>query len=206
MKRALALLTLMAAAFAAPAFAQSTPLQLPPALEKSLAAKASDVTEVTLGKNMLDFASKFMDGKNKGDEATRNLIKGLDGIYVRSYEFDKEGLYSMDDVMQLRRAFTQPEWTPIVHTHERKSGETTDIMVKQVNGENRGMFIFTAEPKELTIVLILGPIRMQDLGALSGLSGLSGISGIDTGDNKSHSNNNSNGSSNKATNGKDGDE
>lgn len=204
MKRTIALLALMAAAFAAPAFAQSTPLQLPPALEKSLAAKASDVTEVTLGKNMLEFASKFMDGKDKSDEATRNLIKGLDGIYVRSYEFDKEGEYSMDDVMQLRRSFTQPEWTPIVHTHERKSGETTDVMIKQVNGENRGMFVLTAEPKELTIVLILGPIRMEDLHKLSGLSGLSGLNDMDNADHKS--NHNSNGNSSKSTSGKDGDE
>jgi len=34
------------------------------------------------------------------------------------------------------------------------------------------MFILTAEPKELTIVLILGPIRMEDLGKLKGIGGL----------------------------------
>ena len=56
------------AAWAAPAFAQTSPLPLPPAVEKELAARASDVTEVTLGKNMLDFAAKFMNGKDK-DEA-----------------------------------------------------------------------------------------------------------------------------------------
>ena len=177
MKRTLALLTLAVAAWAAPAFAQNSPLQLPPTLEKSLAARASDVTEVTLGKNMLDFASKFM-GKDKNDAATRDLIQGLDGIYVRSYKFDKEGQYSLEEVEQIRRSFSGPEWTPMVHTVERKTGETTYVLIKQVNGQPHGMFVFSAEPKELTIVLILGPIKLSDLNKLSGLSGLSSLGDV----------------------------
>ena len=41
-----------------------------------------------------------MNGKDKDDAATRQLIQGLDGIYVRAYEFDKEGEYSMDEIEQ----------------------------------------------------------------------------------------------------------
>ena len=93
------------AAWAAPALGQSGPFLLPPAVEKDLAARASDVTEVTLDKNMLAFAAKFMTGKDKDDAATQQLIQGLDGIYVRDYEFDKEGQYSMDQIAQkLRRS------------------------------------------------------------------------------------------------------
>ena len=157
---------------------QTAPLPLPPAVEKELAARASDVTEVTLGKNMLAFASKFMNGKDQDEAATRQLITGLDGIYVREYEFDKEGQYSMDEIEQLRKNFETSEWTSIVRERERKSGETTDVMVKLVNGESHGMFILTAEPKELTIVLILGPINMEDLGKLKGLSGLGSLGDI----------------------------
>jgi hypothetical protein len=153
-------------------------LPLPPAVEKELAARASDVTEVTLGKNMLTFAAKFMNGKNKDDAATRQLIEGLDGIYVREYEFDKEGQYSMEEIEQLRKYFETSEWSPIVREHERKSGETTDVMIKTVNGETRGMFILEVEPKELTIVLILGPIRMDQLGELKGIGGLSALGSL----------------------------
>jgi hypothetical protein len=63
----------------------------------------------------------------------------------------------------------------MVRERERKSGETTDIMVKLVNGEPHGMFILTAEPKELTIVLILGPIRMDQLSQLKGIAGLGAL-------------------------------
>jgi hypothetical protein len=183
MKNRMGIILLAAAALVAPALAQNqpSPLMLPPQLEKDLAARASDVTEVTLGKSMLDFAAKFMDKNDKDQAAAMQLIQGLDGIYVRSYEFDKEGQYSMDDIAKLRQAFATPEWSPIVHTVERKSGETTDVLVKQVNGESRGLFVLAAEPKELTIVLILGPIRMDQLGELSGLNGLGALGGVEKG-------------------------
>jgi hypothetical protein len=159
-------------ALGAPAQTQNSPLPLPPAVEKELAARASNVTEVTLGKNMLGFAAKFMNGKDQDEAATRHLIENLEGIYVRDYEFEKEGEYSMDDIQKLRTYFETSEWTPVVHARERKSGETTDVLLKIVNGETRGMFVLSAEPKELAIVLILGPVRMEDLGKLGGLGGL----------------------------------
>jgi hypothetical protein len=124
---------------------------------------------------MLDFASKFMDGKDKDQASARQLIQGLDGIYVRTYEFDKPGEYSAEEVEGLRRYFETSEWSPMVRDRERKTGETTDVMVKLVNGEPHGMFVLTAEPKELTIVLILGPIRMDQLGELRGLNGLGAL-------------------------------
>ena len=162
-------------ALASSVTAQTTALPLPPPVEKELAARASNVTEVTLGKGMLAFAAKFMDGKDKDDQATKRLIEGLEGIYVREYEFDKEGEFSMEEIDKLRQYFETSEWSPIVRERERKTGETTDVMVKLVNGESHGMFILTVEPKELTIVLILGPINLDELGSLKGLSGLGSL-------------------------------
>lgn len=171
---------LLAAAVAVPAFAQQpSPLPIPPQLEKDLAARASDVTEVTLNKNMLGFAAKFMHDKDGDEAGVRQLIEGLDGIYVRDYEFDKDGEYALDQIDQLRKAFETPEWQPIVHEHERGSGETTDILMKVVNGENKGMFILDAEPRELSIVLILGPIRVEDLGRLHGIAGLGALASVE---------------------------
>ena len=153
--------------------AQDSPLPAPSPIEKQLAARASDVTEVTLGKSMLAFAAKIMNGKDEDDVATRRLIEGLEGIYVREYEFEKDGQFSPEDVEQLRKYFETGEWSPVVKDRERKTGESTDVMVKLENGESHGLFILSVEPRELTIVLILGPIRMDDLGKLKGIGGLS---------------------------------
>jgi hypothetical protein len=181
MKNRILTFALAAAAFTAPGFAQTTSLPDPPPVEKAIAERASNVTEVTLGKNMLAFAAKIMNGKNNDDAEARHLIEGLDGIYVRDYEFDKEGEFSAEQVEQLRKYFETSEWSPIVRERERKTGESTDVMVKLVNGETRGMFILDVEPKELTIVLILGPIRMEDLHKLKGVAGLGMMDGIANG-------------------------
>ena len=175
--RSLALMLLMASATSLILAAQSMPALLPAPVEKDLAARAANVTEVTLGKNMLEFAAKFMKDKDGNDAATRQLIMGLDGIYVRDYEFEKAGEYSMENVDQIRQAFNTPEWSSMVRERERKTGESTDVMVKMVNGESRGLFVLSAEPKELAVVLILGPIRMDDLGKVMGMSGVGGMIG-----------------------------
>jgi hypothetical protein len=179
MKNAIAALVLGVLGFVAPAVAQNSQLPLPSPVEKELAAKASNVTEVTLGKNMLAFAAKFMSGKGQDEEATRRLIEGLDGIYVRDYEFDKEGLYSMDDIQKLRAYFETSDWSPIVRERDKKSGESTDVMMKVVNGETHGMFILDVEPKELSIVLILGPVKMEDLSKLGDIGGLGMLGDIE---------------------------
>jgi hypothetical protein len=181
MKHRMVAFILGAAALVAPVRAQTSasPFPLPAPVEKELGARAANVTEVTLGKGMLDFASKFMDKSDKDQAAVQQLIEGLDGIYVRDYEFDKEGQYSMDELQQLRQAFAPPEWSPMVNVRQSKGGgETTDVMMKMVNGEPRGIFVLDAEPKELTIVLILGPIRMDQLSELQGLSGLGKLGDI----------------------------
>jgi hypothetical protein len=180
MKNRIAAVVLAITALAVSAAAQNS-LPLPSPVEKELAARASNVTEVTLGKNMLGFAAKFMNGKDQDQAATRRLIEGLDGIYVRDYEFDKEGQYSMVDIEKLRQYFETGDWTPIVRERDKKSGETTDVMMKMVNGETHGMFVLDAEPKEMSIVLILGPVKMDDLGKLSGLGGLGMLGDIDSG-------------------------
>jgi hypothetical protein len=182
------------AAAAGSAVAQNS-LPLPSPVEKELAARASSVTEVTLGKNMLAFAAKFLDGKDKDEEATRHLIEGLDGIYVRSYEFDKEGQYSLDELEKLRSYFGSTDWSPIVHERDKKSGESTDVMMKMVNGNPHGLFVLDAEPKELSIVLILGPVKMEDLSKLSSIGGLGVLGDLDV---DSHGNGNKNKDKDKA--------
>jgi hypothetical protein len=67
----------------------------------------------------------------------------------------------------------------MVRDIERKGAEINDVMVKMVNGETRGMFILSAEPKEISIVLILGNIRMDQLGMLKGLGGLGALGDVE---------------------------
>ncbi len=175
MKNRIIAFVLGAGTLASMALAQTSPAPPLEDLKKELAARASKVTEVTLGKNMLGFAAKVMNGKDKDEASTRQLIEGLDGIYVRDYEFDKEGQFTADEVDQLRKYFETSQWSSLVRDRDRKTGESSDVMVKLVNGKSEGLFILDVEPKEISIVMILGSIRMEDLVMLSGVAGLGSL-------------------------------
>jgi len=149
-------------------------LPAPSPIEKQLAARAEHVTEVTLDKNMLAFAAKFMDGKNddKDEQAAKQMIQNLTGVYVREYEFQKEHAYTEDDIEGLRKYFESTEWSPMVRERTKGHPEGTDVYIKLVDGKMQGLFVLDAEEKELSLVLILGPIDLNNLGKLGGNFGI----------------------------------
>ena len=155
-----------------PAVAQDVQPNFPVALDKKLAARASDVNEVTMNKTMLKFASQFLDSKDKDDAQAQRLIQNLNAIYVRSYEFSEPGQYSPDDLKTIRQQFLGPDWNPMVKVRSKKSEGDTDVYVKMVGNEVQGMFVLDAEPKELDMVFISGSIRPEDLKELSGNFGV----------------------------------
>ena len=169
------------AMLAMPTLAQTAQLPKPSPIEKELAARASHVDEITLDKKMLSFATQFMNPKPsinpQDEEATRKLMESLDGMYVRNYEFDKEGQFTAGQIDQLRAYYESSEWSPMVRNRDRKSGESSDVMIKLVNGESRGMFILDVERKEVSIILILGPVQMQDLQKVMRIAGRGSLSG-----------------------------
>jgi hypothetical protein len=153
----------------AAANAQSSP-HFPVTLQKQLAARASNYTEVNLDRKMLAFAGQFMDKKE--DAATRHLIEKLNGVYVRTYEFSKPGQYTAADLESIRRQFQTSAWSPMVKDHSKDGSSDSDIYVKSEGGEILGMFILNAEPKELDFVYISGPISLNDLSAMGGNFGV----------------------------------
>ncbi|HEY9127739.1 MAG TPA: DUF4252 domain-containing protein [Acidobacteriaceae bacterium] len=151
------------------AFGQDA-LPAPSPIEKMLAERATHVTEVTLDKNMLAFASKFMD--KDGDDEGKQMIRNLKGVYVREYEFDKENSYTQADVDGLRKYFEGSDWSPMVHERTKGQAAGTDVYVKLADGAMQGLFVLDAEPKELSLVLILGPIDPNQISKLGGSFGI----------------------------------
>lgn len=158
------------AAAAWPAAAQTGAAPFPVTLGKELAARASNYTEVSLDRRMLDFASRFMNDRD--DAEGKRIVQKLNGIYVRSYEFDKPGQYTAADLDAIRRQFETPEWSALVKSRSKNASDDADVYMKLVNGEVQGMFVLSAEPKELDFVFISGPIRPEDLSDLSGNFGI----------------------------------
>lgn len=154
---------------AAPAWAQD--VRLPADLDK-LAAKAVESVDVNLDGALLQIAAKFLSGNDPDEARVKALITGLKGIYVKAFEFSREGEYSPADVEAIRSQLRAPGWSRIVGVTSRKEGGNAEIFVKPQGDKFGGVVILAAEPKELTVVNIVGTI---DLDALSELGGHFGV-------------------------------
>ena len=146
-------------------------IKIPANLEK-LAEKASEVVDVTLDASLLQLATRFLPDKDPDTARVKKLVSGLRGIYVRSFQFDKPGEYSMADVDQLRAQMRGPGWSRIVGVRKLKSGENSEVYLKSDANQITGLMVIAAEAKELTIVSISGPLRPEDLDELGGHFGI----------------------------------
>ena len=140
-----------------------------------LNAKAVEKVDVNLNGPMLEMASRFLDGK-EDDAKIKQLVQGLKCVFVKSFTFDKDGQYSEADLNEIRSQVQGPDWSKIVDVQEKH--ESSTIYVKTDGKQTQGFVVISAEPKELTVVQIIGPI---DPSMLSELGGKMGIPKIELG-------------------------
>lgn len=119
---------------------------------------ATDVTEVNLDKAMMAMAAKFMD---KSDGEAQKLMKNMDFVHVKTFEYQKEVHYQMADLEQFRGRL-DASWSHIVK--ERSATEATDVWMKaDGDGQFSELMVIAAEPKELTFVHLKGHMTMDEL-------------------------------------------
>ena len=142
-----------------------------------LTAKATEAQNVELDSEKLKLASGLL-GQDAGGQA-KNLISGMQGVFVRAFEFDKPGQYARSDVDAVRTQLRGPNWKRIVDIKEKD--ETVELYFYSDNGKMGGMALIASEPRELTIVNIVGSLDMQALGKLMGSMGMSvNVPGLST--------------------------
>jgi hypothetical protein len=163
----------LAAALAAwlPTSLAAQEIKLPVNLDK-LAAKAVESVDITLDGTMLRLAGRFLSGKDEDQTRAKNLISGLQSIAVRSFTFAGAGEYSAADVDAVRAQVQSAPWGRVVGV-KNKEGENVDVYFKD-GGEGKlaGIVLIAAQPKELTVVSIVGAIDPSQLGELSGEFGI----------------------------------
>jgi len=138
------------------------------ALDK-LAAKATDSVTVTLDGQLLQLASRFL--SDDPDQAqVKKIVAGLRGVYVRNFEFTSKGQYGDSDLDAIRTQLRDAKWKHIVEV--RGSKENADVCLRQENDKITGLAVVVAEPTELTVIYIDGPIDMDGLSKLGGNFGI----------------------------------
>jgi hypothetical protein len=137
-----------------------------------LASKASDSVDLSLNSSMLQFAGKFFDGKDPDEAKVKKLIGGIEGIYIKSFEFKNEGAYLPADLERVRSQLKAPEWSRIVGIKSSGESENIEVWVRNENGKVSGVAILASEPRQLTVVNLVGNIDLDSLADLGGHFGI----------------------------------
>ncbi len=166
----LSCLLLLAAVCAATALAQDARIQIEHL--NNLAAKAEEVVEVTLDERLLQLAAKFLNGNNPTEARVKEIVAGLKGVYVRVFEFSKPGEYAPADVEAIRSQLRAPGWQKIVGIFSRRGGDNVDVHLRMQGDSIIGLAIVAADPTQLTVVNIVGPIDLEKLRQLEGQLGI----------------------------------
>lgn len=159
---AVALLSMGCACAQSPGSAQNRgQLRLPEFA--GLTEKASESVNVTFGPELLGLAARFLGTDDPEEAAAKKLVSSLTGVYVRNYTFDTDFAYPKADVEAVRRQLSAPGWTRMVETRSRKENTDVDVYMLIENGRAQGLAVIASEPREFTIVNIVGSIDLEQL-------------------------------------------
>jgi hypothetical protein len=140
---------------------------LPPNLE-ALSSRADESVKITLDGALLQAAAAMIPDQDEHSAGLRKILAGIQGIYVRSFEFGADGAYTPADLASARAPFQDPSWSRIVSMKSHEDGAVDVYIRGAAEGKLAGLAVVAAEPRELTIVRILGEITPQQLVQLGG--------------------------------------
>jgi hypothetical protein len=152
------------------ATAQGPPqLRLPSFPE--LKQHATESVDITLGWMPLHLMGMFMDDGDPDTAEMKQTLKGLKSVQIRNYQFAADNAYPQADIDQLRAQLSAPAWSPLVQVRKRgdaegKDRQNVDIYVALEDKKVKGLVIIACEPRELTIVNIVGSIDIEQIASL----------------------------------------
>jgi len=168
--KAITVSVLLLAATSVTVRAQSARLQIDQL--DSLANKASETVDVKLDEHLMQLTAKFFVSKDPDDAEIRDLIKGVKGIYVKSFTFEKEGEYSPAEIDSVMSQLRGGAWSKIIGVTSKKDGDNVEVYLNTAGEQINGLAVLSIEPKEFTVVNIVGPINLEKLVQLEGQFGV----------------------------------
>jgi hypothetical protein len=136
-----------------------------------LAAKASQTVDVNIDERLMQLTARFLSTKDPDEAKVREIVNGLKGIYVKSFEFEHEGDYTPADLESIRSQLRNPAWSRIVNVNSKKDG-SVEVYLMTTGTRVDGLAVLATDPKELTIVNIIGPVDLEKLTQLEGQFGV----------------------------------
>lgn len=139
---------------------------------RALEAKATESVDVTLDEHLLGMASRFLDADNPEEANAKQIVSGLQGVYVRSYSFDADYSLPQADIDAIRRQLAAPRWNRIVGVRSHKENTSVEVFVLLDGERAKGLAVLALEPRKFTIVNIVGSIDLEKLRRIEGQLGV----------------------------------
>jgi hypothetical protein len=137
-----------------------------------LAESADKTIDVTVDEGIIKLAMSVLNPKRSPDEAKIiDILSGLKGVYVKRFEFEKEGAYAISDADSVRAQFNAPGWQRIAKVTSKREG-SYDVVLMSEGSVIKGLAVLAAEPKALTVVNVVGSIDLAKLRDIEGKFGI----------------------------------
>ena len=134
-----------------------------------LEAKARDVVEVNIDGKLLEVAKRVLAKMNDQDtKKVAQAISGLQAIYVRAYNFEKEDEYNVADVDEIRNQLKAPGWEKLANVHSKRNNQKVNVYTMFEGDKMSGVAVVVSESKSIAVVNVIGPIDIDLLAELSG--------------------------------------
>jgi hypothetical protein len=129
-----------------------------------LAPRATETVNIEIDGFLMRFAGSILSDKDAEEQAVKEVLEGLKGIYVKSYEFKTDGQFSEADVATVREQLRAPGWSRLVGVESRglDVGDA-ELYVASAGGRVEGIALLVVGPKELTVINIVGAIDIDKL-------------------------------------------
>jgi polynucleotide 5'-kinase involved in rRNA processing len=136
-----------------------------------LAAKASQTVDVSIDERLIRIAAKVFKDNDAEEKQIKDLLVGIKGIYVKSFQFDTDGQIAPTDLESIRTQLRAPGWSRLLGVKSRKEGNF-DVYLLMNAEQVGGLAVLHTDQRELTVVNIVGPVDLDKLAKLEGQLGI----------------------------------
>jgi hypothetical protein len=135
--------------------------------------KATESVRIDLDGILLKLGASMLDKDDPDEKTIKEIIEGVRGVYVRSYEFKAGGEFKDSDLSVLREQLRGPGWTRLVDVKTRGTDfDGAEVYALTSAGRVESMAVIISDPKHLIIVNVVGSIDLDKLKRLEGSLGI----------------------------------
>lgn len=134
-----------------------------------LAPKAAESVDIELDGFLIRFAGSILSDSDADERTVKEIIGGLRGVYVKSYEFKDAGAFNEADLAAVREQLRAPGWTRVVDIKSLGvEFEDDELYVATVGNRVEGLVLLDVRPRQVTVINIVGPVDLDKLKKLEG--------------------------------------